>query len=110
MANLKDVAGDVGLRAIECKCGHRINGLEALERMFAHIVELCRVGQEVRIKNFGVFSARLLKGRRLETPINVGRDRFGDTLILRFHQTTGAKKMLNIIQLKTDKKTGRKKR
>ena len=54
--SMKEIASKVGLYTIKCLCGRRANGKMALEDFFAKIVEACRDGDEVRIKNFGALS------------------------------------------------------
>lgn len=94
--NLSDIAAEVGLAAIRCICGRKIKGRPALEAFFDRIIEECRDGGEVRIKNFGTFTARLYRGRKVTSPaLQKGQIEFGDSLVLRFHQSVGAKKRLN---------------
>lgn len=94
--NLSEIAAEVGLSTIKCLCGRRTNGRSALEAFFVRIIEVCRDGGEVRIKNFGTFSAKLHKGRKIKSPVlGDGGAEFGDSLVLRFHQSSGAKKRLN---------------
>jgi len=96
MANLNDIAGDVGLQTIQCQCGQKIDGTKALESMFNRIIAICRSGGEVRIKNFGIFKAKVLKGRKVRSPVlDEGQARFEDALVLRFHQSSGGKEKLN---------------
>lgn len=95
--NLTDIAAEVGLATIRCACGRRMKGRQALEAFFNRIIEECRDGGEVRIKNFGTFTARLHRGRKVHSPaVAQGLEvEFNDSLVLRFHQSIGAKQRLN---------------
>ena len=67
-----------------------------LERLFELIIARCANGETVRIKNFGTFKMRMMKGRILKSPLMEGGEiEFPDTQVLRFHQSTVAKEMLN---------------
>lgn len=95
--NIWQVARDVGLESIRCpSCGKKINGMETLFNFFARVVQLCQTGVDVRIKNFGTFKAKKLKGRKIESSaLDNGKAEFSDQLVLRFHQSTICKDILN---------------
>jgi len=93
---MKEVACDVGLSKLRCTCGKKVEGIKALENFFTRIIALCRAGEEVRIKGFGRFSAKVLKGRKLKSSmLSDEQFDFADVLVLRFHQSGGAKQILN---------------
>jgi nucleoid DNA-binding protein len=97
MAGLKDIAKKVGLNPLKLETGASVDVMELIEEMFMAIVDECRSKEgSVRIKDFGTFSARLNKGRKLKTPLmEDGEVEFGDMLLLKFHQSTVSKKRLN---------------
>ena len=97
MAGLKDIAKKVGLNPLKLENGQSVNVMELIEEMFMAIVDECRSKEgSVRIKDFGTFSARLNKGRKLKTPLmEDGEVEFGDMLLMKFHQSTVSKKRLN---------------
>jgi nucleoid DNA-binding protein len=67
-----------------------------LKNFFDQIIRLCGDGEEVRIRNFGVFYTRLIKGRKITTPVlSEGAMNFKDTIALKFRQSPNAKKKLN---------------
>jgi nucleoid DNA-binding protein len=52
------------------------------------IIEYCAKGYEARITGFGTFKSTVVKGRKLNTPIMSGGSvSYGDTKVLRFHQS-----------------------
>jgi len=94
--NIKQLAKKIGLSPIVCSCGRRIHIMDALLDFFNLIIEECRSGETVRIKNFGTFAAKEYKGRKLVTPVMDGGEiYFGDSLALRFRQSQVAKMKLN---------------
>jgi nucleoid DNA-binding protein len=97
MAGATHVAREAGLNPLRCpECGLRLDTLEAVREFFRVIIRRVRNGEKVHIKGFGVFSAKLLKGRVVKTPLMEGGEiRFTDTLVLRFHQAQEAKEELN---------------
>lgn len=117
MAGLNDVAREAGLNPAEDKkTGKKLNTSEALEDFFNLIIKKCSEGQTVRIKNFGTFRMRTMKGRTLKSPLMEGGEiSFPDTQVLRFHQSGIAKGKLNELAPTGDtvepkKKTGKKKK
>jgi len=97
MAGLHDIAKEAGLNPLrDDEHGIRIDTTEVVEDFFDKIIEHCRNGETVRIKNFGTFKARVYKGRTLKSPLlEDGEITFGDQLVLRFHQSLVAKRKLN---------------
>ncbi len=94
--NIWDLAMEIGLCPIVCQCGERIDGAEAIEEFFQKIIGVCKDGGEVRIKNFGTFSAKVLKGRNLKTSIaDKDETDFEDVLVLRFRGSPVCKKEIN---------------
>jgi len=93
---MRETARRVGLYPIVCDCGQKIDGITALENFFREIISVCSKGGEVRLKNFGVFSGRILAGRKVSTTLlESGEIAFDDQMILRFRQSVVCKKMLN---------------
>lgn len=124
MPGLNDIAKEAGLNPVkvteEVKEGRRknVDTTEQLEKLFELIIQRCSEGETVRIKNFGTFRMRTMKGRTLKSPLmEGGQITFPDTQVLRFHQSTVAKKLLNELspavksdgEKKAKKKVGKKK-
>lgn len=96
MAGLQDIAKEAGLNPTRDKDGKRVDTTKVLERFWEVIIEHCRNGETVRIKDFGTFKARVYKGRTLKSPLlEDGEVTFDDQLVLRFHQSVVAKRKLN---------------
>jgi len=94
--NIWDLAQEVGLNPVVCSCGEKLDGASALEDFFQMIISSCKDGSEVRIKNFGTFSAKVLKGRKVKSSaLHAGEVDFDDALVLRFRQSAVCKKELN---------------
>ena len=94
--NMKGVAKKTGLNPIVCGCGSKLDGAKALENFFKEIIDICSKGGEVRLKNFGIFSGRLLAGRKVNTSgLQSGEATFDDQMILRFRQSVVCKRMMN---------------
>jgi len=94
--NLRDMAAELGLKNLKGTHGGKIDGVKLLEEFFGHILKTVKNGEAVRIKNFGTFSAKVYKGRTINSPvIPEGKREFSDNLVLRFHQSSGAKQRLN---------------
>lgn len=97
MAGLKDIAKRVGLLPLKLDDGRTVDVIPALEAFFSEIVEECRTpGNTVRIKDFGTFSARMMKGRRLNTPLLKDEESSTrDLLLMKFKQHDTSKQRLN---------------
>lgn len=97
MAGLTHVAKESGLDPVRCSsCGSRVETTEAIREFFRTILAKVKRGEKVYIKDFGVFSAKLLKGRKVKTPLMEGGSaEFPDLLVLRFHQAQTARDELN---------------
>jgi nucleoid DNA-binding protein len=95
MSRIINVAKEVGLHPVTCShCGKATDTDNALDAFFRAILEHVRVGEEVHVKNFGVFRQQILKGRKLNTPL-VDVEEFGDSIVIRFKQSANAKQVLN---------------
>lgn len=97
MANTSRVAKEAGVERVVCpRCGSRFRTDELLDRFFKGLIELLRRGEEVRIKGFGVFGARIWKGRTLKTPLIPGGGcKFPDTWVVRFRLSLAARNEIN---------------
>lgn len=120
MAGLSDIAKEAGLNPVRIPPDAdkaRLKNLDTsipLEEFFNLIIAKCAAGETVRIKNFGTFKMRTMKGRTLKSPLMEGGEiSFPDTQVLRFHQSQVAKGKLNELaptdeKPKTSKKTSKK--
>jgi len=97
MAGLKDIVKKIGLSPLKLESGQSVQLMALIEEMFAAIVDECKKKDgAVRIKDFGTFTARINKGRKLKTPLVEGGEvEFGDILLLKFHQSPVSKQRLN---------------
>lgn len=102
MAGMNEIAREACLNPVTIddgvynSRGKNLDTTEQLERLFELIIEKCAEGDTVRIKNFGTFKMRTMKGRTLKSPLMPdGEVTFPDTQVLRFHQSTVAKEKLN---------------
>ena len=102
MAGLSDIAKEAGLNPAKIPEDadlKRLKNLDTsipLEDFFNLIIAKCAAGETVRIKNFGTFRMRTMKGRTLKSPLMEGGEiSFPDTQVLRFHQSQVAKGKLN---------------
>lgn len=102
MAGLNDIAKEAGLNPVkipEEADTKRLKNLDTtipLEDFFSLIIAKCAAGETVRIKNFGTFKMKTMKGRTLTSPLMEGGEiSFPDTQVLRFHQSAVAKGQLN---------------
>ena len=97
MPGLTVIAKEVGAHPIRCPhCGGHFKINRVLEMFFLAIMKLVRDGRKVSIRNFGTFSCRLLPGREMNNPFDgMKRIKFGDRLILAFHQSQAAKRFMN---------------
>jgi len=101
--NFKEIAAKSGLAPIQCRCGRKINTMNVLLEFFDQIIAACRAGEEVRVKNFGIFYALLTQGRTISTPVLPGnKAESQDSLTLKFRQSPGAKAKLNNRKKKGD--------
>jgi nucleoid DNA-binding protein len=110
MAGITHIAKDSGLNPVRCpNCGQYIDTSAAVAALFKAIMRRVKSGEKVIIKGFGVFSAKLLKGRTLKTPLMEGGEaKFPDAWVLRFHQSNLAKAFLNKDVKPTRKKKKKK--
>jgi len=102
MAGLNDIAKEAGLNPYKpdpTQDLSRVKNLDTtkeLEDFFNLILKKCAEGETVRIKNFGTFRMKTMKGRTLKSPLmEGGQITFPDTQVLRFHQSAVAKQSLN---------------
>lgn len=95
MSRIGEVAREAGLNPVTCAhCGKATSTDFALETFFRKILEHVKAGEDVHIKNFGVFRQQRLKGRKLKTPL-VEVTEFEDSIVIRFKQSANAKTFLN---------------
>ena len=85
MSGLSDVAKSVGIKP------------EVVTEVFEEILARVKRGDNVRIKGFGTFRAKVYPGRTLTSPtVNDGEPIvFGDSTVLKFKQSQIAKQRLN---------------
>lgn len=81
-----------GLNEVSKKSG--VNQ-EVLATVFAEIVKMVASGETVKIHGFGTFKRRLFAGRTLKTPLLTKAVKYGDSYVLKFHQSALAKQQLN---------------
>lgn len=93
MSGLVEVAKESGLKP------------EVVVNVFETILAMVANGDKVRIKGFGTFERRKYKGRTLVTPaVNNGEPiTYPDSFVLKFHQSTLAKRRINIVAKKAEK-------
>lgn len=93
MSGLVEVAKESGLKP------------EVVVNVFETILAMAANGDKVRIKGFGTFERRNYKGRTLITPaVNNGEPiTYPDSFVLKFHQSTLAKRRINIVAKKAEK-------
>jgi nucleoid DNA-binding protein len=78
---------------------------EIVKGVFAAIKQRVAAGEIVNIRGFGVFQAKVFKGRTLNSPlVEGGSIQFGDQLVLRFRQSPAAKREINEIAAQAGKK------
>lgn len=99
MTSIAKVIKDSGMNPIQCPhCGRSVATNTLWSGFFRKIIEVLRTGETVTITGFGNFRARMLKGRTLKSPLlkkKGGKVTFGDRLVMRFHASASAKKVLN---------------
>lgn len=93
MSGLVEVAKETGVKP------------EVVANVFETILSMTANGDLVRIKGFGTFQRRKYKGRTLTTPaVNNGQPiTYPDSFVLKFHQSTLAKRRINIVAKKAEK-------
>jgi len=93
MSGLVEVAKESGLKP------------DVVANIFETILAMTANGDLVRIKGFGTFQRRKYKGRTLRTPaVNNGEPiTYPDSFVLKFHQSTLAKRRINIVAKKAEK-------
>lgn len=96
-STFKKAAKEAGVDQVVCpQCGARFTTGDVIKRFFRGVLELVRRGEHIHIPDFGVFTAKVWKGRSHATPIiPSGQVAFGDTWVLRFKQSKAAKLFLN---------------
>ena len=97
MSGLTHAARDVGADPMKCPCcGRSFSTTKMLQALFMAILRRIKDGDRVIVHNFGTFLPTVLKGREVRTPImKGGKTRFEDRVVIRFRQSTVAKKYLN---------------
>jgi len=93
MSGLVEVAKESGIKP------------EVVANTFETILAMVASGDKVRIKGFGTFERRNYKGRTLVTPaVNNGEPiTYPDSFVLKFHQSTLAKRRINIVAKKAER-------
>jgi len=94
MAGIKEIARDARVKP------------QIIKDIFASILEKVNAGEVVRITRFGVFKPVTYKSRKMETPLVNDGEPFNTakTRALRFNQSQIAKRVLNSLKKKKDKK------
>lgn len=94
MAGIKEIARDARVKP------------QVIRDIFASILERVNKGEVVRITRFGVFKPVVYKPRKMETPLVNDGEPFNTakTRALRFNQSQIAKRILNTIRRKKEKK------
>ena len=97
MSTLTKAAKESGADQVICPhCNSKFATQDLIKLFFRGVLMLLRRGERVTVPNFGIFKAQLLKGRTHATPIMAeGKVSFGDTWVLRFKQSRGARDYLN---------------
>lgn len=97
MAGLKDIAKAAGADPIRCPhCGQHFRIVEVLEMLFLCIMQRVRDGEKVTIRNFGVFSKRIVPSRVLKNPFAGGKEvSFPDRMVMSFRQAAETKRFMN---------------
>jgi nucleoid DNA-binding protein len=95
--NIWAIARKVGLDCVMCPhCEKKINASLMLESFFNKILEECKNGKVVKIKNFGSFDAREIRARVIKSPVlKGGQALMNKAKVLRFNVTNTAKNFLN---------------
>lgn len=86
MSGVLDIAKTIGVKQ------------EVVNDVFEEILKRVGSGEEVRVKGFGTFKAKVYPGRTLQSPtVNGGEPiKFSDSITLKFRQSQLAKQRLNV--------------
>jgi len=99
MTSIRDIAHDV--QRDDPHFGSKADVENVLKSAFDIILERVAKGDNVTVRGFGTFAAKLFKGRTLSSPLMKGGSiEFGDQLVLRFRQSASAKQRINEIVAK----------
>jgi len=95
--NMWKIAKMIGLDSILCSnCGSRVKAGSLIEDFFKKIIDECRSGKVVKLKNFGAFEAKKLKARIVKSPVlKGGETKMDQMIVLRFRNTAKARRLLN---------------
>lgn len=105
MAGFIDVAKEVGLSPVVTPDGEKVSTNDSFEQLWLAILDKLKTGESVAIRGFGTFNAKLLKGRKLQSPLLAGGvGEFSDRLVIRFHASPQAKAYINRAEKKAAKK------
>ncbi len=90
MSGVTEIAKESGLKP------------DIVANVFETILSLVAGGDKIRVKGFGTFERKMYKGRTLVTPaVNDGAPiKYGDSFVLKFHQSQLAKRRINIVAKK----------
>lgn len=97
MSTIQKAAAEAGVDQVICPhCGSKFSTTETIKRFFAGVLEVVRRGERVSVPGFGIFKAILWKGQSHDTPIIPGgKLSYPDIWILKFKQSSTARKFLN---------------
>lgn len=98
MSIISKAAKAGGVEEVICPhCESRLETKGIIKGFLQGILILLRDGQrEVKLLNFGVFYAKMLKGRSHRTPVTPsGRLEYDDMRVFRFRSSANARKFLN---------------
>lgn len=105
--SLRDIAHDV--QRDNPHLGSKTGVEQTLKAAFDVILERVAKGDQVTIRGFGAFHAKMFSGRTLSSPLMKGGSiQFSDQLVLRFRQSQSAKQNINEIAAAQPKKTSKK--
>lgn len=103
IVSYKDIAHDLLRDNPHLKLS-KADGEHVIISTFGLITERVATGASVRVRGFGTFEAKMMKGRQVKSPLmKNGSIKFGDQLVLRFRQSQTAKKAINELAAKHKK-------
>lgn len=83
-----------GLTELSKKSGVHV---DVIQSVFSNILSMVATGDDVKINGIGTFKRRLFAGRTLKTPLLTKPIKYGDSYVLKFHQSALAKAQLNAL-------------
>lgn len=107
--NIDDIAHDTHRDLHHLSVGKGASE-EFTRGVFDSILKRLATGEPVTIRGFGVFEAKVFKGRKLNTPLMKGGGvTFEDQLVIRFRQSQAGKAAVNAMAAETKGKKGKPK-